>query len=169
VTDTSAALVQNHRRFLAFLERRVDSRDEAEEILQAAYLKGVQEAGEVRGNAVAWFYRLLRNALIDHYRRRAAGRKALEARIPASFEKAIERTVCGCLNELLPTLRPEHGTILREVDLKGEALMQFAGRTGITPNLARVRLHRARQALRRQLRRVCRTCTEHGCLDCTCG
>jgi RNA polymerase sigma-70 factor (ECF subfamily) len=32
-----------------------------------------------------------------------------------------------------------------------------------------VRLHRARQALKRELERSCGTCATHGCLDCTCG
>jgi len=32
-----------------------------------------------------------------------------------------------------------------------------------------VRLHRARAALREKLVRSCRTCAEHGCLDCSCG
>ena len=32
-------LVENHRRFLAFLERRVRSRAEAEDILQAAFVR----------------------------------------------------------------------------------------------------------------------------------
>jgi RNA polymerase sigma-70 factor (ECF subfamily) len=32
----------------------------------------------------------------------------------------------------------------------------------------RVRLHRARRALGRQLTLSCRTCAEHGCFDCSC-
>jgi RNA polymerase sigma-70 factor (ECF subfamily) len=34
--ETIAVLVENHRRFLAFLERRVGSREVAEDILQDA-------------------------------------------------------------------------------------------------------------------------------------
>ena len=39
---------------------------------------------------------------------------------------------------------------------------------GITPNLAMVRLHRARRALRLRLEESCRACAAHGCLDCSC-
>src|SRR5215218_6273114 len=82
-TDTVVArLLANHRRFLDFLTARVGSREDAEEILQDAFVRGLQKAGEVRDDesAVAWFYRLLRNAVTDHYRRTAAGRKAMYAR-----------------------------------------------------------------------------------------
>jgi RNA polymerase sigma-70 factor (ECF subfamily) len=73
-------LVDRHRQFLDFLERRVGNRAAAEELLQAAYLKGLERGGALRDgeSAVAWFYRLLRNALIDFYRHRDAERRALE-------------------------------------------------------------------------------------------
>ncbi len=78
--DVTRQLVANHRRFLAFLEPRVESRAVAEEILQAAFVRSLEKADELRDEerAVAWFYRLLRNAVVDHYRRRASYARALE-------------------------------------------------------------------------------------------
>jgi RNA polymerase sigma factor (sigma-70 family) len=170
-----AALVENHRRFLAFLERRVGSRDEAEEILQAAFVRGVERAGEIRDDerAVAWFYRLLRNAVTDHWRSRAAerrGEEALARELGGAVEPAPEvaAQLCRCFEPLLPTLKPEHETILRRVDLEGVRPIDFAAEAGITPNNAMVRLHRARRALRERMQLSCRTCAEHGCLDCSC-
>ena len=73
-----ATLVDNHRRFLSFLTNRVGNRHDAEEILQAAFVRGVERLDTVRDseNVVAWFYRLLRNAVIDYYRHRDAERPA---------------------------------------------------------------------------------------------
>src|SRR6188768_51294 len=72
--DHVRVLVENHARFLAFLKGRVGSRETAEEILQAAFVKSIEKQDSLRDgeHAVAWFYRLLRNSLIDHYRRQAA-------------------------------------------------------------------------------------------------
>ena len=68
-------LVKGHRGFLAFLERRVESRAVAEDILQAAFARGLERGAGVNDEkVVAWFYRILRNALIDHYRRRSKNR-----------------------------------------------------------------------------------------------
>ena len=171
-----AAWVENHRRFLAFLERRVESRAAAEEILQEAFLRGLEGAGEIRDDerAVAWFYRLLRNAVVDHYRRRGAEARGLEALArelgDASEPPAeVEAALCRCFEALLPALRPEYSEILRRVDLEGSRPADFARETGLTANNAMVRLYRARKALRADLERSCRTCADHGCLDCSCG
>jgi hypothetical protein len=43
-----ARLLANHRRFLDFLTARVGKREDAEEILQEAFVRGLQKAGEAR-------------------------------------------------------------------------------------------------------------------------
>jgi len=170
------ALVAAHRRFLAFIEPRVATRADAEELLQTASVKAVEHAADIREDesAVAWFYRLLRNAVVDYYRHRDAERRALAARGSAGpagdeFDPALREVVCECLHTLLPALPDSYSGILREVDLAGVPLRDAAARRGITPNNARVTLHRARRALKRQLELSCGTCTVHGCLDCSCG
>lgn len=94
-------LVDHHRRFLDFLQRRVGSREAAEEVLQAAFVKGLERGGELR-------------------------------------------------------------------EMEGASVAEAAARLGITPGNAAVRVHRARQALKQRLEAACGTCTEHGCLDCSC-
>lgn len=121
------ALVANHRRFLSFLERRVGNRADAEEILQAAFVRGLERAGDIRDGerAVPRFYQLLRNALVDHWRRRALEERAAE--------------ICRCFEALLPTLKPEYADILRRVDLEGARPSDVAAKEGITPNLGSCR------------------------------
>lgn len=168
-----AALVENHRRFLAFLERRVGSRAETEDILQAAFVRGLRKSGSVRDpeSSVAWFYRLLRNALTDHYRRAAADARRLAGE-PAegdlAYEPELRGEVCACIERLLPALKPEYSQMIRRVDLDEQPLGRVAEELGITANNAAVRLHRSRASLRRQLERSCGTCATHGCLDCRC-
>ncbi|WP_043404325.1 RNA polymerase sigma factor [Archangium violaceum] len=169
------SLVGNHRRFLSFLERRVGSRAQAEELLQSAYVRTLEKGGELEEGegAVAWFYRLLRNALVDHYRRQGAEGRALEREARAASELGpdpeLTQTVCACIHDLLPALKPEYAEMVRQVDLEGRGVPEVAREAGITANNAGVRLHRARQALKKQLERSCGTCAAHGCLDCTCG
>ena len=52
-------LVESHRQFLSFLEKRVKSRAVAEDILQSAFVRGLERGAELRDeeSAVAWFYR----------------------------------------------------------------------------------------------------------------
>jgi RNA polymerase sigma factor (sigma-70 family) len=168
-------LLENQARFLAFLERRVGSRDEAEDLLQDALVKCLERAPFLpdSASAVAWFYRVLRNALTDHYRRqstrgRAVDRLAQETETASGLDPELEAVVCACVLSLVDTLKPEYGAVIRRVDLDGTSVRGYAEEAGITPSNAGVRLHRAREALRRQLIRCCGACLEHGCLDCEC-
>jgi RNA polymerase sigma-70 factor (ECF subfamily) len=153
----------------------VGSRADAEEILQAAYVRGLERSGEIRAEerAVAWFYRLLRNAVVDHWRARGAAARAIEAyarELGDAREPApqLAAELCLCFEALLPTLKPQHAEALARVDLGGARAVDYAAEAGITANAAMVRLHRARRELRAALERSCRTCAEHGCLDCRC-
>jgi RNA polymerase sigma-70 factor (ECF subfamily) len=125
---------------------------------------------------VAWFYRLLRNAVVDHHRRRGAEERALAWMANATADDAepgpdaeLHAAVCGCVADLIQTIKPEYGSALKRVDLDGVSVADYAQEAGITPNNAGVRLHRARAALRRQVVRSCGTCVTHACLDCSCG
>lgn len=174
---TVNALVEGHRSFLRFLEKRVESIVVAEEILQSAFVKALEKGSELRDgeSTIAWFYRLLRNAVVDHYRRRDIERRGLarEASEVAAFspnmDAEVKNAICSCMGKLLPSLKPEYADVLRKIDLEEKPLAGFAAAEGISTNNATVRLHRARQALKRQLERSCGTCATHGCLDCTCG
>jgi RNA polymerase sigma-70 factor (ECF subfamily) len=173
--EVVAVLVENHRRFLEFLERRVGSREAAEDILQEAFVRGLTRGGQIDDaeSAIAWFYRVLRNAIVDHWRRRGAEQRAVE-RAALSGDDRVEddelmNTVCGCAGDLIETLSPEYGSVLKRVDLNGASVKAFAEEAGITANNASVRLHRARRALLKQVQRSCGTCADHGCFDCQCG
>jgi RNA polymerase sigma factor (sigma-70 family) len=170
------ALVDNHRRFLAFLEKRVESREVAEDILQDSFVRALEHGGELRqgGSIVAWFYRMLRNAVTDYYRRKGAESRALEwaAGGAEGTEEMDDRelfaTVCGCVLGLLDTLKPEYAAALRSVELEEQAVSAYAESIGITPGNAAVRVHRAREALRKQVIRSCGTCAKHECEECGC-
>jgi RNA polymerase sigma-70 factor, ECF subfamily len=172
--EAIAQLVEGHREFLAFLERRVESREAAEDILQTAFVRGLEHgAGVEDENVIAWFYRVLRNAIIDHYRRRSTsaramevwGREFIESQAP---EAELTQKICQCVSGLLPTLKPEYRDALQIVDLQEGRLSELARQSGISTENAAVRVHRARKALRRRIEQACGTCADHGCLDCQC-
>ena len=169
-------LVENHRQFLAFLERRVGSRALAEDILQEAFVRGMSKLDTLRSDesAVAWFYRLLRNAIIDQRRRRGAVERKLSAfqqelELHAEPEAELQRAICRCVGELATTLKDEYADALRAIEVDGLTVKAFAERANITPSNAGVRIFRAREALRKQVVRSCGTCADHGCLSCTCA
>lgn len=169
------ALLDLRRQFLSFVRNRVQDEGIAEDILQTAYLRALQHGSELRENesAVAWFYRILRNAVIDYYRRRttegaALERWAHELETETVPNESLHAVTCSCIDPVINTLTPNYAALLREVDLGEGSLTDFATRHGISPGNAAVRAHRARTALRKKLIRTCGSCAEHGCIDCTC-
>src|SRR5262249_41977554 len=141
--DVARALVENHREFLRFLERRVGRRDLAEDILQEAFAKGLDKLATLRDGeaAVPWFYRTLRNATVDHHRRLKVAERAL-----AQFAEEMETSeeppeelrdeVCRCVARLADTLKPEYADALRRVELDGVAVKDFAVERGISASNA---------------------------------
>lgn len=171
------ALLAERDRFLAFLERRTGSREVAEDLLHEAYLRGMERLHDLRdeSTAIAWFYRILRNALTDHWRRRDVERRAAEAlKVEAGDEEPaadpeLMTEVCRCVAGVVDTLKPEYAAAIRRVDLEGAPVASFAAEAGITAGNASVRLHRAHAALKQRLIATCGACALHGCLDCQCN
>lgn len=165
--------------FRSFLRRRLSDEAVAEDLLQQSLLRAVEQQHTLHNkeSIIAWFYRVLRNAVVDYYRARAVEtRKAegLHEELNARGEQAvpspdeIKPTVCACLERLLSEIRPAYAEVLRRIDLQGESPDAVAKDLQLTKNNLTVRLHRARQALRSTLEAACGICTKHGCLNCTC-
>lgn len=173
--DVVEALVSNHRLFLAFLEKRVGSREVAEDILQDDFVRGLDSASLLdAGSAPAWFFRALRNATIDHYRRRGVEARALEQLAGGTTEDVapdveLMDAVCSCISTILQTLKPEYANAIQRVELDEIPVRDCAVEAGMTANAAGVRIFRAREALKRRLVESCGACADHGCLDCRCS
>jgi RNA polymerase sigma factor (sigma-70 family) len=174
-TRIAGVLVENHRAFLRFLERRVGDRGLAEDLLQDAFTRNLDRLSDVPDDGlVPWFYRVLRNAAIDRHRRMGAEQRALaafaqELATAGHAPEDLHREICACVGRLARTLKPEYAQVLQAVDVEDTPVKAFADTAGLTTANAGVRLFRARQALRRQVAASCGTCAEHGCVDCSCG
>jgi RNA polymerase sigma factor (sigma-70 family) len=171
-SDVATKLLAHRHVFKSFVASRVGNEADAEDLLQSGLVKALDRAGEVKDGekAVAWFYQLLRNVIIDHVRSRTAAAKreetwAVDTATLREDEEA-ERQICACFERMLPVLKPMHAELLRRVELQDQPVAQAAAALGITPNNASVTLHRARGELRTKLVDFCGDCQ---CLDnCEC-
>ncbi|MEZ4503044.1 MAG: sigma-70 family RNA polymerase sigma factor [Dehalococcoidia bacterium] len=167
-------LVAAREGFVAFVRARIADPELAEDIVQDALEDAIGALDGLRDEdvLVPWFYRILRNRIVDAYRRRAV-RNRHAAALPDEFDRAEdmapddEQALCGCFRALVLTLKPEYAAVI-ESELASEPPSTTAKRLAITPGNLKVRRHRARKALRTRLEETCRVCSAHGCLDCTC-
>lgn len=166
-------LLAELEKFTNFVRSRVSDPHLAADVVQDSLLKALKSADQLRDDesVTAWFYRILRRSIIDLYRRRVTNQTALERlehEMNSAPDSEEQRVVCGCVETLIPTLKPDYAELIRRLDLGNESPEQVGVALGMTVNNLRVRHHRARQQLRERLEQTCRMCAKHGCLDCTC-
>lgn len=147
----------------------------AEDAVQQTLLKALERGHQLRHPAAlkSWAYRILSRTLSDLQRvqthEQALPDSALlnlsDAR--SLSDTADEANPCPCVLgyvERLPAL--DQTLILQSLQ---QSVQQTAQNLGISPNVASVRLHRARKALRRQLQQNCGTHSVQSCQDCGCA
>lgn len=170
-----APLLENHRVFLGYLERRVGDRALAEDILQDAFTKLIARPDQAPADEgiVPWFYRLLKNAATDRFRRHGTAARAIEAfarelEAHPAAPPELEAEICACIGRLATTLKTEYAEALRAIDVDGESVKAYAEQRGLSASNAGVRVFRAREALKKRVTESCGTCADHGCRDCSC-
>lgn len=176
-TAVQRALIEARKEILQFLQQRLRDHDLAEEVLQAFSLRALERAHQLRDvrTVRGWLGRILATTIVDHHRS-ANRRRRREIEVEESDlenqsilpDAELDAAICNCLYRLLPTLKPEYADIVWRADILGEPRDRLAASLGTTLNNVTVRLHRGRQALRRRLEEMCRTCPIHGFLDCHC-
>jgi RNA polymerase sigma-70 factor (ECF subfamily) len=157
------------------LRHLLDDAADAEDVLQRSYIRALESLGTLRDQErlIPWFDRVIRNAAWDWIRRCRAEARALAVLsqelpettpVPAGADSA-----CRCATRLLGVLPARHADVLRRVYLNEIPIEVVARRLRTTPNNVRVRLHRARAALREQLIAKCEGCKDRHFTACMCS
>jgi len=162
-------LVRTHGgRLLAVARRLLSNEEDARDAVQEAFLNAFRNIDRFEGQALlsTWLHRIIVNVSLMKLRsRKRKPEESLDHLLPAfrddghfaeRFESGSEpadqrlarqeeqAAVRAGIEEL-----PEHyRTILLLRDIEGISTQEVAEQLGITPNAVKLRLHRARQALR---------------------
>lgn len=174
-TAVEKALVEAQQQILRFLRRRLRDPDAADEVLQRFSLRAIERASQLQDVRMVrgWLGRILATTIVDH-QREVGRRRRREIVVEQSqlenqpVDEELDAAICNCLYRILPTLKSEYADIVWRVDILGEPRDRVAASLGTSLNNVTVRLHRGRQALRKRLEEMCRTCPVHGFLDCHC-
>ena len=160
-------------RLLAVARRFTRSDEDAQDVLQSAYLSAFRALNDFKGasHLSTWLHRIVVNtALMKLRSRRRKPEESIEVLLPAFQEdghhveqfsewcapadRLIERketraTVRACIEQLPENYR----TVLMLRDIEELSTQEVAETLTMTPTAVKVRLHRARQALSTLLRK----------------
>lgn len=157
------------RRYLARLVGTTDAEDLQQEVFEKAH----GSIGTFRGDsrALTWLYRVATNVAID--RLRSAGRRAEIEREDADADPlggvgtsnaTSERSLDGevdlklmreCIMRVVDGLPPSQRAVILLGELRGLSDREMADALGISLGAAKIRLHRARRALKAALESKC--------------
>lgn len=158
-------------RLLAVARRILRNEEDARDALQEAYVQAFRALPRFEGSSriSTWLHRIVVNAALMKIRsKRARPEESIEPLLPTFQEdghstveyrtweggadERLERSetrrlVRACIDRLPATYR----TVLVLRDIEELETAEVAAQLGITPNAVKIRLHRARQALRQLL------------------
>jgi RNA polymerase sigma-70 factor (ECF subfamily) len=160
-------------RLLAVARRLLGSEHEARDVVQEAFLSAFRGIGQFSGTAKlsTWLYRIAVNAALMKLRsRRRKPEESIEDLLPqftergewgshvpvweVSSEKLLQRRqTCVLVRHCIDRLPDTYRTVLLLRDIEDLDTEEVAAALGVTPNAVKIRLHRARQALRTLLER----------------
>lgn len=134
---------------------------EAEDVAQETFIAAMKNIGSFRANAAfsTWLYRIAANNCWQRFRR---VKSEARAELPSENQKghpsrscvnenALKNELSRAVSKALSALPPEQRMAVTLCDIEGMSGAEAARRAGVSLAAFKARLHRARQALKRQL------------------
>lgn len=158
--DMWAELRGSVRRFIG---RRVSDPHAADDITQDVLLKLQAQLDAVPADdrLPSWVFAVARNAVIDHYRSRAARRHADVSDVEPPYDAGLDerqaavRELAPCLSKMAALLPEPYREAMRLADFEGLGQQEVADRMGISLSGAKSRVQRARRQLRDMILDCC--------------
>jgi RNA polymerase sigma-70 factor (ECF subfamily) len=143
------------RRFIA---RRIEP-STVEDLVQEVFLKVHESASELRDveSVGPWLFRIARNVVIDHLRKRRAHTALEEHDEPASLEPEINfnEEMAAWFRPMMDLLPEEYRLAIELTEIQGLTQRELAERCGLSLSGARSRVQRAKQLLEGVVRACC--------------
>lgn len=155
-----------HTRLLAFVRARVATDEDAEDLIQDVFARIQARDGFDAGieDPSAWLFHVTRNAIVDHYRKRAKEQRvesalqtAPETPLATSEHEERERaqTLAACVRPFVERLPDPYAQALTLTDLGGMSQAEAARRLGLSPSGMKSRVQRGRAMLRKLVADCC--------------
>ena len=136
-----------------FISRRVAAPEDADDILQEVLIRVHRGLPALRDEeqVAAWMYRIARNAVIDHLRRRPREMPAIEPEIaeaPVTEENDAADVMARALSFFIVELPSPYREAITLTELEGRTQREAAEMVGISLSGMKSRVQRGRARLR---------------------
>jgi RNA polymerase sigma-70 factor, ECF subfamily len=159
-----ADILQRYNDYLCNYLKRLAG-DSAEDLLQETLLRVSQSYSDLRdvANIKAWLFRIATNVAMDHFRSR-------RTELPCNDEECMEipdtnsrdaeesfiiEEMNDCIGRVIGNMPYVYRVVMLLYHFEGLSINEIASACDISPSAVKVRLHRAKEMLRKSLNRAC--------------
>jgi RNA polymerase sigma-70 factor (ECF subfamily) len=143
---------RQYREILGFVRRRVDSDEEAEEVVQEVFATAAESLAHSADGSpptLAWLYTVARRRVVgETRRRRRADLVSLELVGEAGAEEGYGEAVRRALDESLAAMSEGQRQVVVLRLIEGRSFKEIADRVGVTEEACRMRFMRGLEQLR---------------------
>ena len=151
--DVARLFERHHLAVFRFLRRMTGSPSLAEDLTQEVFLRVVRsrDGYDERSREISWIFRIARNVMVDRHRAKARSPQDASIRDADVVSRPATQVLTAILDDALAQLPEDdrEAFLMREVG--GLGYREIAEASGATPDAARMRIYRARLALREAL------------------
>ncbi len=155
-----------HKQLLSYIKKRVNSQEDAEDILQDVFIKIHHNISNLKQTAtiISWLYRITKNSVIDFYRKRGSLPKTggdeafvLERAQMEGTDAIIDELteLDKCLRPMIGRLPPKYKLVVEAVEVLGRSRKEIAEELGMSLSGTKSRVQRGRKMLRDLLEECC--------------
>ncbi len=155
-------------KIVGYLRRLVGDHD-AEDVAQETFVKAAKALDGFRGDSSlsTWLYRIATNAAMDHLRKSASrpgdvpdddsetGAEAQDPGTPVLDTLLIRKDMNECIRGIVDSLPDNYRSVLVLSELEGFTNAEICEVLGLSLDTVKIRLHRARTRLRKELESHC--------------
>ncbi|MDB1122484.1 sigma-70 family RNA polymerase sigma factor [Vibrio algarum] len=142
---------------LQWLFKQTGDKQLVQDILQDVFVKVMNQQAtfcDVR-NTKAWLFRVAKNLLIDHARKRTFQPINSDVEEEEEILAPVDLLALSCLPRVISELSQADREIITACDLEGVSQQSFANNHGLTLAATKSRIRRAREKLKQNIQLSC--------------
>lgn len=151
-----------HKELKFFILKRVNCKEDAEDILQEVFIKIQKNIGKLNEEKTlkSWLYKITRNTVIDYYRTRKISQNVTDDILEnMPDEKDIDENdnndIKKCVEVFVKNLPEKQRFVIKYTDYFGKSQKELAEKLNTSYSGAKSRVQRARKEVKRLMEDCC--------------
>lgn len=151
------AWIKYQQQLFSFIRFKVETLEDAEDILNDVFVKLTQTANEnaIPENVSSWLYRVTKNRIVDYYRAKKRFEKLPEDLSTESEDTNMIRQLSNCLLPMIQALPETYQQPLMLSEIEGKRYKEVAAELDLSLSAVKSRILRGREKLHKSMVSCC--------------